>query len=347
MTLATTEIDLTDEQRDRAQRLHRESIIIDGSVVVAQTPEHLATHAIGGATAVNNTVTLPNVGLETALEQVSSCTRFIESHPERLILCRSVEDIHEAKRSGREAIIYGPQDSLYLGTDLSLIDTFYDLGLRIMQLTYQHRNHVADGCGESRPSGLSRFGQKVVPALQQRGILIDLSHCSRETLFDTVELAERPVVLTHAHAAAVTEHIRAKSDEELRAIASTGGIVGITTFSIFNMRTNGVRPTVQDWLAHVDYMVDLLGPDHVGVGTDIDETADEQTLLDLIAAHPEFKTEVFLDHHESYIAGMETLACYPLVTQALVSHGYDDETIRKILGGNFLRVFEQAWNSAS
>lgn len=340
------ELELGPNEVERAQRLHREAVVFDASAVVYRKNQDLPTrwdrYTEGGITGTNHTVTDPDAGLTEALSQINDCRRWIDDHPDKLLLCLSADDIREAKTTGKGGIIFGPQDTAFLEKDLGRVGTFYDLGVRIMQLTYQTRNTVGDGCGEPNATGLTSFGRDVVAEMEQLGMLVDLSHTSHETSFDTIDRASKPVVLTHAHPAALTPHIRAKSDGLLKAVADTGGVVGLTTLSTFvQLQGRRVRPGVKDYLAHVDYLLELLGPDAVGIGSDLDETATEADIMAL--PNQEFVStwlgDFGWDGH--LVANLTEAVELPNITLGLVSLGLDDQTILKILGGNFLRVFEE------
>lgn len=328
---------------DRAHALQRDSLVIDCSEVIEYSPGHFdrATHS--GVTVVNHTVTRPLVGTHDALMQMAEARRFLAAHPDRVSLCLSTDDIRAAHENGTETVIFGPQDSLFLGNDLDLLDTFYELGMRIMQLTYQYRNWVGDGCGEPDGRGLTRFGRDLVREMGERGIVVDLSHCGPGTTKDAIEISDKPVLFTHAHPNAVTPSIRAKSDDLLRALASKGGVVGVTTLSSFNVAVPGVRPGLKEWLNHIEYLVDLIGPDHVGIGSDFDETLTEESDAEERATYPELFADYPWTLAEDNVKGIANLNEFINAAPALASLGYDDATIRKILGGNFLRVLEQVW----
>ncbi|MGH3240690.1 MAG: dipeptidase [Spirillospora sp.] len=328
---------------DRAAALHDRATVVDASAVIDLDRSHVERFRAGGVTAVNHTVTLPDADYEPAVTQIKSARAWIDDNPGDVLLCRRADDIAEAKRTGREAIVFGPQDTRFLGTDLSHLDRFYEFGVRILQLTYQYRNFVGDGCGEPDPAGLSRFGRELVAAMNELGILIDLSHCGRPTAMEAMEASDAPVVFTHAHASAVHPHIRFKDDDLLRALADQGGVIGVTGLSPFNKLENGVRPGLREWLVHVTYLVDLLGPDHVGLGLDFDETSTPERDRAELAAYPELALRQEFGYEGRRVAGLTSAADVGNATLALISAGYDDETILKILGGNWLRVFARVW----
>lgn len=337
-----------DEQTvERALRLHREAIVIDGSSVVygAHTPldTQWDRYSDGGVTATNHTVTTPDVGLQEALVEVNEARRWIESNADKVMLCTSADDVREAKRKKLGGVIFGPQDTKFLGKELNNLGTFYDLGVRVLQLTYQKRNYIGDGCGEPAPGKLSDFGRVALKEMQQMGYLVDVSHTSEATSFDVVERAEKPVVLTHAHPTALTPTIRSKSDDMLKAIAATGGTVGITALSMFTrLQESSVRPTLEDYITHIDYLVDLIGIDHVAIASDFDEITSREEY----AAIPDqdFVASWFgpFGFDGWMVDGYSRASETPGITLGLIGRGYDDESIKKILGENFMRAMTEA-----
>ena len=336
------------ESVERGLRLHRDSIVIDASAVVYRREQRRTIqwdrYAEGGITATNHTVSDPDLGYVDTLAQIGDARRWIDANADKVMLATSAADIERAHADGIGAILFGPQDAGFLDFDLGRLHIVHDLGVRILQLTYQRRNCIGDGCQEANPGKLSDFGRAVVREMDALRMVIDVSHTSEATSFDVIENAERPVVLTHAHPAKLTPHIRAKSDELLTQIAATGGVVGLTTLSTFvQLNDSGRRPTVDDYLAHIDYLVDLIGPDHVGIGSDLDESLSEEEVAAL--PNQEFVATWFgpYDWESHLVAYLTEAVELPIIAVGLAARGYDDTTVRKILGGNFLRVFREVW----
>jgi len=176
------------------------------------------------------------------------------THPDRLLKFSSASDLLEAKRSGRLAIIYGFQDTTPLGEDLDRLDTFRALGLRIVQLTYNKRNLVGDGCLEPGNAGLSRFGNALVERMNATAMLIDLSHCGQRTTEEAIAASKRPVAITHSGCNAVYAHPRNKNDDTLRRLAARGGVIGI--YHMPYLRSAG-PPTSDDVIAHIEHALDV------------------------------------------------------------------------------------------
>lgn len=340
----------SEESLERGLRLHRESIVIDASAVVhrrgQRRPIRWDRYREGGITATNHTVSDPDLGWTGTIAQLGDGRRWLRDHADKVMLATTAADIEEAHRRSVGAVIFGPQDAGFLDFDLGRLHIAHDLGVRILQLTYQRRNCIGDGCQERNPGKLSDFGRAVVREMDELRMVIDVSHTSEATSFDVIENARRPVVLTHAHPAALTPHIRAKSDALLTEIAATGGVVGLTTLSTFvQLDDSARRPTVSDYLAHVDYLVELIGPDHVGIGSDLDESLSQEDVAAL--PNQEFVATWFgpYDWEGHLVEDLTEAVELPIIAVGLAERGYDDETIRKILGGNFLRVFREIWGA--
>ena len=298
-------------------------------------------------TATNHTVTHPAATTVEAIKQINTARRSIESNPDDVLLGLRVEDIHEAKRTDREAIISGPRTPSSWEPTLTSLGTFYDLGVRVMQLTYQRQNAVGTGCGERRDGGLSTFGRELVAAMDEMGIVVDLSHCGAVTAADAIETSRNPVIFSHAHPAAIAPHIRAKDDELLRALAARGGVIGITALSpfLYDPENPQERPGLPNFVRHLRYLMDLIGIDHVSIGLDFDETITREKWEADHRRWPELMSGWTFDNRRA--RDLSSAAMEGNVTRAMVADGFTDEEIRKVLGLNLLRVFEQVWSGKS
>src|SRR5687767_9094641 len=336
-------VELTPEQDSRAQELHQSSLIVDGSLVLRTDEVHFEYRRAGNVTVTNHTVTRPDSDLQLALREVNECRRWIDAHPSEHLLALSVADIQQAYRTGREAIVFGPQNTEMIGTDLAFLGTFYDLGVRILQLTYQRQNWVGSGCGEKRDGGLTTFGRKMVGAMDELGIIVDLSHCGAVTSRDAIDLSRNPVIFSHAHPSAIAPNVRAKDDDLLRAMAAKGGVIGVTALSAFccDPGRPKVRPGLVDMVKHIRYLADLLGIDHVGVALDFEETNTPEHYAASVKLHPEIQSG--WAYEEKRIHDLTEVKDLPNLTRAMVVAGFTDDEIRKVLGLNFMRVFEHVW----
>jgi membrane dipeptidase len=314
----------------------------------------LADVRASGITAVNLTVS--GVGsyardYDKTIVGIAECDREIALHPDILMKLNDARDLAVAKRSGKLAIIYGFQDATPLAEDLDRLETFRGLGVRIIQLTYNRRNLVGDGCLEPGNAGLSQFGKELVERMNAANMLVDLSHCGQRTTDEGIAASKKPVAITHTGCAALSNLPRNKNDATLRALAERGGVVGI--YFMPYLRTSG-QPMAADVVAHVEHALDVAGEDHVGLGTDGTISAVELT-DDYKKA---FAEEIAARQKSGISAPGETKAVYTFVpdlntprrfetlANLLAKRGRPERVIDKVLGGNFLRLFNETWPAA-
>ena len=315
--------------------------------------EDLADVRASGLTAVN--LTVGSVGsyardYDGAIEGIAHWDKEIATHPDTLMKFSRIGDLAEAKRSRRLAIIYGFQDTTPFGENLDRLDTFADLGVRIVQLTYNRRNLVGDGCLEPADAGLSLFGRELVQRMNAREVLVDLSHCGHRTTDEAIEISKKPVAITHAGCAAVSDLPRNKTDATLRKLADRGGVVGI--YLMPYLRTGG-QPMAADVIAHIEHALDVCGEDHVGIGTD--GTISSVRLTEEYKKG--FADEIAERRKRGVSAPGETAAVYTFVPDLntprrfetiatlLAQRGRSERVAEKVLGGNFLRLFAQTWTT--
>jgi membrane dipeptidase len=313
--------------------------------------EDLADVRDSGLTAVN--MTLGSVGsyahdYDLAIADIARWDREIDTHSDVLMKFRDARDFVEAKRSRRLAIIYGFQDATPFGEDLDRLETFRDLGLRIVQLTYNRRNLVGDGCLEPGDAGLSLFGRDLVERMNARNVLVDLSHCGRRTTDEAIEASKKPVAITHTGCAAIANLPRNKTDATLRRLAERGGVAGI--YLMPYLRTSG-QPMAEDVIAHIEHALDVCGEDHVGIGTDGALSAvrltDEykKAFADEIAERRKrgISAPGEIEAVYTFVPDLNTPRRYETIATLLARRGKPDRVIEKVLGGNFLRLFTETW----
>lgn len=283
---------------------------------------------------------------ESAVTEIAGWNRRFDTF-DQLVKVTSAEDIRKVQESGKYGVILGFQNTHHLMGELEKLDLFYDFGIRIIQLTYNLRNKVGDGCTERTDAGLSEFGVRVVKKMNDLGMLIDLSHVGHQTTLDTIELSDDPVAFTHTFCRSVYDHDRGKTDEEIKALAENGGFMGILLVPDFISASD---PSLDDFLDHLEYAIDILGIDHVGIGTDTGTGAYAKPLRRLHRANmwQEIKkkgisSNGWRDHHKKEIpelADYKDWRDWPNITKKLGESGFSEREIKKILGENFLRLFE-------
>jgi membrane dipeptidase len=323
--------------------LYDEAIVIDGlNVSNWDSPAVYQSLHASGVTAINATCVVWE-DFEQAMDNHAAWLRRFGEYGDILAQVRSTEDIVRCKREGRVGVILGWQNASPIGNELDRLELFYQLGVRIIQLTYNERNLLGNGCYERVDGGLSNFGVDAVGEMNRLGILIDLSHVGDQTTLDAIECSEKPVACTHANARAFFDHVRGKTGEALRRIAERGGVIGANAFPPF--LPSGFTATLDDFLDAVDDLVVRVGVDHVGIGTDY--TQDQPpAFFDWLFAQQGTKPR---ERPVAYPAplvhprGMETPDEFPNVACGLLERGYDGTDVTKILGGNWLRLFRQVW----
>jgi membrane dipeptidase len=276
----------------------------------------------------------------------------VDKHPDAFLRVRSADDVERARASGRLGLVYGLQDGVAFHDDLSRLAILKRFGVRIIQPTYNLHNLLGDGCLQPDGAGLSPAGRDAVERLNALGILVDLSHCGRRTTRDGISVSRRPVAFTHTGCAAVADHPRNKTDEELKALADKGGVAGIYFMPYLKA---GAQPMAEDVLRHLEHAIRVAGEDHVGLGTDGSVSAVDLT--------PEYRKRFEEDIARRKKAGIgapgEVAAVYPFVPdlnsprrlqrvgELLEARGHSASRIEKILGGNFVRVFRDAWREST
>jgi len=310
----------------------------------------LADIRASGLTAMNFTV--GSVGsyandFDETIGNIAYWDREIAAHPDLLMKITRGSQLDEAKRAGRLGIIYGFQDTTMYGENLDRFDEFHNFGVRIVQLTYNRRNLMGDGCLEPGNAGLSKLGRSMVEKMNARGTLLDLSHCGQRTTREGIEASTKPVAITHSGCIGLASDMpRNKRDEELRLLAERGGVIGI--YIMPYLRSSG-QVMADDVVKHIDYAVNVCGEDHVGIGTDGTTSAVDVT--------PEFKKKFADEIAERQKRGISapgeradsfTFAPdlnlprrFEKIAWLLSQRGYGDARVEKVLGGNFARLFRE------
>ncbi|HEY0683677.1 MAG TPA: membrane dipeptidase [Steroidobacter sp.] len=327
------------------QDVHAQSIVIDAVCPLLRRPEFLGWYKEGGVTVAAPTAA-GTVDARTAMSRIAVWHRLLRERDD-LMWIRQASDVELAKRSGRLGIYLHFQGTDSIEQDLDLIDLYKFLGVGMVQLTYNVRNLVGDGCEERTDAGLSRFGIKLVQRLNAARIIVDCSHTGVRTSLEAVEHSTAPVVLSHSNVSHVHSCPRNVPDELIDAIARSGGVVGVAGFP--GMLGGDTRPSLQQFIAHIDAIVQRVGIDHVGLGIDYYSgqagvASDEQarvTYDEAVRSGMWSASYPPPPHH--YPTGIETPRTLPALTRALIELGYQVADVRKILGGNWLRIMRAVW----
>lgn len=340
------------------QRLYARAIVIDALATPdtwnvpfpppgEMTAGKLANVRASGITAINLTVGGPG-NLAATIRGIGTWYRHIDEHPDHFRLVKRHADIAAAKAEGRLGIILGFQGLGMIGDDLGLIDSFADLGVRIMQLTYNDRNALGAGSSLPDSEGLTPLGRAAVARMNARGILVDTGHANARTALDVVAASARPVACTHTGARAVFDSQRNQPDSVLRAIADRGGVVGI-----YLMPFLGHDPVAASralFLRHLVHALDVCGEDHVGVGSDQSITPVEisDAYMAVVRQTAEARQKAGIGapgEAETPVAvpDLNSARRLEIIAAELDRAHYPPRVIEKVIGGNFVRLFREVW----
>lgn len=301
----------------------------------------LPRFAGAGVGAITLTVqNLPGADLRTAVTYVAQVRAEIARRAGSMRLCTSVAEVRQARADGVLALVLQHQDGTPLGSMPEMVEVYHALGIRCMLPVYNGKNMLGDGCAERTDEGLTRLGQQVVREMLRVGIIVDATHVGARTSLDMAELcaaAGKPLMITHSNMHAIYPHYRNVTDEQVRAAAATGGVVGINGLGEFLPDTDAGSEAM---FRHLDHLVTLAGPRHAGLG------------LDFLDDPPRFwasvRAEAFRwpplpfgkERVDTAFAGPEQAL---ELCDMMVRHGWPDEAVRGVLGENFLRAAEESW----
>ena len=330
-----------------ARKIYDEAIVIDGlSISNWESDAVFRRLRAGNITAINATVATWENFLQTMAHLSAWMRRFRER--DDILQVKETTDIYAAKEQGKTGIILSFQNASPIENELDRLGLFLALGVRVIQLTYHETNLLGSGCWERTDGGLSNFGVDAVREMNRIGIVIDLSHVGPKTTMDAIEMSEQPVAITHANARSFCGHPRNKEEDALKLLAEKGGVVGATSFA--NFLPKGFDSTVEDFVDAIDDMVERVGIDHVAIGTD--STHDQPLeFWHYIGSQQGTKfPSTFADGSVPYTElsfqpkGIDSPVEFPNLAEALVNRGYSAEDITRLLGGNWMNLFERVWN---
>jgi membrane dipeptidase len=285
----------------------------------------------------------PDAYLEV-LKFFATWNGFIADHTDYFMRIDSAGDLERVKRSGKIGVLLGLQNSEQFRTPAD-VTFFHGIGQRVSQLTYNSRNMIGNGSTERRDEGISDFGVAIIDRMNSVGMAVDASHCGDRTTLDAFEVSKKPVLITHSNCRAlVSGHPRCKTDEAIKKMGAAGSVMGITGVRMF---VKADEPTtIEHVLDHFDHVAKLVGPAHLGVGSDID-------LYGYDAMPPELNRQLRAGYKGSYgfrekidIEGLDHPKRMFDLTEGLIRRKYSDKDIEGILGGNFKRVLSQIWNGS-
>ena len=270
---------------------------------------------------------------QNAILVAATFRKFIRENPDKYLLVESVADIETARRSSRLGVIFDLEGGCALNDQIGMVEVYYLLGVRWMLFAYNKSNSLGGGC-DDRDTGLTKFGRQVLDEMRAVGMVACCSHTGERTALEIMERSGNPVIFSHSNPRALRDHYRNISDRAIQACAETGGVISVVGIGDFLGNNDNRTETVVN---HIDYLVQLVGPDHVGLG--LDYVFDKQELNDFLKNNP----DVFPP--ESYSQGIRMVRVEqtPEIVESMLRRGYAEFDVRKILGENHLRVARQVW----
>ena len=320
--------------------LHDDAIIIDGLIIAKWDRSIFEDMRRGGLSAANCTVSVWE-GFGDTVANIADMKKLIRDNSELVALVRTTGDIAQAKKDGKTGIILGFQNAHAFEDNLGYIEAFADMGVRVVQLCYNTQNLLGTGCYE-RDGGLSGFGREAIAEMNRVGIMVDLSHVGGATSEEAILASAKPVCYSHCLPSGLKEHARNKSDDQLRFIADQGGFIGVTMFPPFLKR--GIEATVGDYVEAIDYVIDLVGDDCVGIGTDFTQGYDKG-FFDWITHDKGRHRKLTSFGKILNPEGIRTIGEFPNLTAAMQQAGWSESRIRKVMGENWVRIFGQVWHA--
>jgi membrane dipeptidase len=336
----------------RTMRLVERSLVIDmlAPLKIDFRPEAYAgriseadeaAFRVSGITGFHNSIgTGGPSAVEETLEFLAGWQGFVGRNTHLFTLVNAAADLDAAKKERKVAVIMGVQNAEHFRSPPD-VKRFYLLGQRCAQLTYNSQNLIGAGSTERVDGGVTDFGVEIIKAMNEVGMLIDVSHCGDRTTLDAAELSTQPIAITHSNCRALNDHPRLKTDEAIRKVAAKGGVMGVTGVRMFVR--NQEPTTVEHMVDHIDHVVKLVGVEHVGVGTDADLNGYEDMPADQLKMLRESYKASYAFRDKIDTDGIDHPQKIFDLTEALIKRGYSDANITAVLGGNFRRLLGAIW----
>ncbi len=321
--------------------LHERLVVVDSLIIAKWGPDFFKGLRTGGLTAINATCAVWENFRET-MENIAEWHRWFDRHSDIIMPICTTADIHAAKSAGKTGIILGFQNASPIEDRIEFLRLFRALGVGVIQLTYNNQNFVGSGCYETSDSGLTDFGRDVVEEMNACGTAIDLSHVGPRTSRNAIAHSKKPVCFSHANPQVLKDHVRNKDDDLLRALAAKQGYVGINLYPPFMPDDANTR--LEHMIPMLDHLINVVGEDHVGIGTDMTQGQDPKFWHYLTHIHGGEHVIFDIRGKIGQPTILTDIAEYAIITETLERAGYTEGRIEKIMGRNVIDFLKEAWN---
>ncbi|MEO1241241.1 MAG: membrane dipeptidase [Pseudomonadota bacterium] len=334
-------------QNDKLNRLYNNATVID-ALSFAREWDDVEYEAVKKSGYAGIITSLGRRDLQMAIDELITWKNRVEEFPDRYMFALEARDFERAKREKKLAVMMNFQNATMLEGDADNVDALHALGMRCFQLTYNTRNRLGDGCTERTNAGLSDFGIEVVERMNKTGVLVDLSHCGRQTTLDGIEFSEKPVAITHTMIEKLRpNHPRAKTDAQLKALADKGGVVGIAALGYFIGTDPGGDTSIETYADHIEHAVNLIGMEHVALSTDFPvrgiaswATREEWYEPRLKSFKPSYDVK-----WPPYIPTLDTPDRFRNLIAVLDQRGWKTGDMERLLGRNWLQLFKDVFGA--
>jgi membrane dipeptidase len=337
-----------------ATKIYRDCFVLDGNALasiggVLRADQADLTNVVreSGVTALKSTLGGAAGDFATAVADIAAAEQLMEIRSDLFLKVRTHDDFDRARKEQKLGVIYSFESANMLEDKIERVELFRQLGVRVMQLTYNRKTPFGIGCLDGETDGLTELGRKVIAKMNELGVAVDLSHSNTRTTAEGIAASTKPPLITHAGCRAVYMHPRNKEDRELKALADKGGVVGI--YMLPYITASPKQPMLDDYMQHLEHALKICGEDHVGVGSDVPFfRVDDSDLEEMKKATEKRKTDGIGapgEDRPTYIPDLNTPRKMELIADSLLKRGHNSAVVEKILGNNFKRVFGEIWTA--
>jgi membrane dipeptidase len=339
----------------KAADLYRSTFVLDCNtlasigyqIVGAEEEIKLKDVRESGITAIKSTLGSVNGTFEETVADIAAADQLIEKRPELFLKVRIYGDLERAQQQRKMGVIYSFETPTMLEGKIERIELFRNLGVRIMQLTYNRRSPFGVGCLDGDVDGLTEPGRKAIAKMNEIGVALDLAHANTRTIADGITVSKKPPIISHSGCRSVHMHPRNIEDREMKALAGKGGVMGI--YMLPYLTPSPKQPMLDDYMRHMEYALKICGEDHVGVGSDVPfGRVGEKDLEGMRQWNEQRKAAGIAapgEDRPAYIPDLNTSRRMEIVVDALLKRGYTSRIVEKVLGANFRRVFAEIWTA--